>query len=78
MTPYNHLQSQHCNASWRGQLFFNTVAKQTLDHAFISKPELMRKWERPNYKSIVEYMQTDGYNENNNVYNQPNYCRRVL
>ena len=23
MTPYNHLRSQHCNASWRGQFMYN-------------------------------------------------------
>ena len=22
MTPYNHLRSQHCNASWRGQFMY--------------------------------------------------------
>ena len=52
------------------QLFFETVAKKALDHAFVCKPELPRKRRRPNYKSIVEYMQVDGYNDGtNNAYN---------
>ena len=44
------------------QLFFETVAKKALDHAFVCKPELPRKRRRPNCKSIVESMQVDGYN----------------
>ena len=31
MTLYNHLRSQHCNASWRGQFMY--IAQQHLTHS---------------------------------------------
>ena len=30
MTPYNHLRSQHCNASWRGQFMYLVRVRVTV------------------------------------------------
>ena len=43
------------------KLFFDIVSKKALDYTFVNKPELPRKRKRPNYRSIVDYMQIDGY-----------------
>ena len=53
------------------KLFFDTVSKKTVDHTFINKPELPRKRKRPNYRSIVNYMQIDGYGDKNDNTHHP-------
>ena len=51
------------------KLFFDTTVKKALDQSFIAKPALPRKRKRPNYQSILSYMQVDGYNnDDNNAY----------
>ena len=35
--------------------------KKSRDHSFIDEPKLPRKRKRPNYRSIVDHMQIDGY-----------------
>ena len=47
------------------ELFFKTVEKKALDYDFIGTPELPRKRKIPNYKSIVDHMQVDGYEYSN-------------
>jgi len=49
-------------------LFFSTTVKKASNHSFITKPSLPRKRKRPSYKSIVDYMQVDGYDDVDNAY----------
>lgn len=43
------------------KLFFDAVSKKALSHSFIDEPKLPAKRKRPNYRSIVDHMQIDGY-----------------
>ena len=53
-------------------LFFNTTVKKASNHSFITKPTLPRKRRRPNYKSILNYMQLDGYDNVENAHHPAN------
>ena len=48
--------------------FFKTVSKKALDYPFISKAELPRKRRRPNYVSLDNYFQVEGYINSANTY----------
>ena len=52
------------------KLFFDTTDKKALDHTFPTKPSLpgKRKRKRPNYKSVADYMQVGGYDNDDTVY----------
>lgn len=53
------------------KLFFDTISKKAADHTFLNKPELPRKRKRPNYRSIIEYMQIEGYTDNDDNAHHP-------
>ena len=45
MTPYNHLRSQHCNASWRGQFMY--IAQLAPHTTFNTEWVWLREGSRP-------------------------------
>ena len=53
-------------------LFCNTTVKKASNHSFVTKPSLPRKRKRPNYKSIVDYMQVEGYDDVENAHHPAN------
>ena len=50
------------------ELFFKTVSKKVLDYPFINKAVLPRKRKRPNYGSLDNYFQVEGYSNSANTY----------
>ena len=50
------------------ELFLKTVSKKALDNPFINKAALPRKRKRPNYGSLDNYFQVEGYSNNVNTY----------
>ena len=46
------------------KLFFDAIKKKSSIYTFGSEPRLPRDKRRPNYKSVVDYMQIDGHDEN--------------
>ena len=50
------------------ELFFKTVSKKALDYPFVNKAASPRKRKRPNYGSLDNYFQVDGYSNNSNTY----------
>ena len=50
------------------ELFLETVSKKALDYPFINKTALPRERKRPNYGSLDNYFQVDGYSNNVNTY----------
>ena len=60
------------------ELFFKTVSKKALACPFINKPALPRKRKRPNYGSLDNYFQVEGYSNNANTYHPttPEKCFR--
>ena len=46
------------------KLFFDTIKNKSSIYAFGSEPGLSRNRRSPNYKSVVDYMQIDGHDEN--------------
>ena len=49
-------------------LFFKTVSNKALDYPFVNKAALPRKRKRPNYGSLDNYFQVEGYSNNANTY----------
>ena len=49
-------------------LFFETVTKKVRKHVFVKEPSLPRKRKHPNYKSIVYYMNVEGYESNSEAF----------
>ena len=52
----------------KAELFFKTVSKKALDYPFTNKAALPRKRKRPNYGSLDNYFQVDGYSNSANTY----------
>ena len=50
------------------ELFFKTVSKKALDYPFVNKAASPRKRKRPNYGSLDNYFQVDGYSNSANTY----------
>ena len=50
------------------ELFFKTTSKKALDHSFINKDALPHKRKRPNYGSLDNYFQVEGYTNSANTY----------
>ena len=53
-------------------LFFKTLSKKGLDYPFINKAALLRKRKRPNYGSLHNYFQVEGYSNSANTYHPTN------
>ena len=45
------------------KLFYDTVVKKATKHEFIESAVLPRKRKRPNYKTIQQHFQIDGYKQ---------------
>ena len=52
----------------KAELFFKTVSKKALDYPFTNKAALPRKRKRPNYGSLDNYFQVEGYSNSANTY----------
>ena len=50
------------------ELFLETVSKKALDYPFINKTALPRERKRPNYGSLDNYFQVEGYSNSGNTY----------
>ena len=50
------------------ELYFKTVSEKALDYPFIDKSALPRKRKRPNYGSLDNYLQVEGYSNSANTY----------
>ena len=59
---------QKMRSDEEAELFFKTVSKKALDYPFINKAALPRKRKRPNYGSLDNYFQVDGYSNSANTY----------
>ena len=59
---------QKMRSDEEAELFFKTVSKKALDYPFINKAALPRKRKRPNYGSLDNYFQVEGYSNSANTY----------
>ena len=50
------------------ELFFKTILKKALGYPFINNAALPRKRKRPNYGSLDNYFQVEGYSNSANTY----------
>ena len=62
VTTYQKMQSDE-----EAELFFKTVSKKALDYPFINNAALPRKRKRPNYGSLDNYFQVEGYGNSTNT-----------
>ena len=63
VTTYQKMRSDE-----EAEIFFKTVSKKALDYPLISKAALLRKRKRPNYGSLDNYFQVEGYSNSLNAY----------
>ena len=59
---------QKMRSDEEAELFFKTTSKKALDHSFINKDALPHKRKRPNYGSLDNYFQVEGYTNSANTY----------
>ena len=59
---------QKMRSDEEAELFFKAVSKKALDYPFINKTALPRKRNSPNYGSLDNYFQVEGYRNNANTY----------
>ena len=59
---------QKIRSDEEAEIFFKTVSKKALDYPFINKTALLHKRKRPNYGSLDNYFQVEGYSNNANTY----------
>ena len=59
---------QKIRSDEEAELFFKTVSKKALDYPFINKAALPRKRKRPNYESLDNYFQVEGYSNSAKTY----------
>ena len=59
---------QKIRSDEEAELFFKIVSKKALDYPFISKAALPSKRKRPNYGSLDNYFQVEGYSNSGNTY----------
>ena len=59
---------QKMRSDKEAELFFKTISKKALDYPFINKAELPLKRRRPNYVSLDNYFQVEGYSNSANIY----------
>ena len=59
---------QKIRSGEEAELFFQTVSKKAIDYPFINKAALSRKRKRPNYGSLDDYFQVEGYSNSANTY----------
>ena len=59
---------QKVRSDEEAELFFKTVSKNALDYFFINNTALPRKRKRPNYGSLDNYFQVEGYSNSANTY----------
>ena len=50
------------------KLFYDATVRKASLHAAVGESSLPRTRKRPNYKSIADYMQVEGYQENADAY----------
>ena len=50
------------------EIFFKTISKKALDYPFITKAALPYKRKKPNYGSVGNFFQVEGYSNSGNTY----------
>ena len=63
VTTYQKMRSDE-----EAEIFFKTVSKKALDYPFINKTTLLRKRKIPNYGSLENYFQVEGYSNSAKTY----------